>query len=111
MEDIQNIGITTGQLDANGYVTIWHIERGEWIKRSPIDAKEGIAYGALTFTPPSETSEVSEPMSEEAIEDRLISMSKSELRQMCVEQQVAHTSADTKQSLIERLIVKGVTFN
>jgi hypothetical protein len=111
MADIQNIGITPNQLDENGYLTVWSNDSGEWIKRSPIDAKEGIAFGSLSMTAPSDSGAASEPMSDDAVEDRLVAMTKTELRQMCVDEEVAFTAADTKTSLIQRLLVKGVTFN
>ena len=111
MADIQNISITPNQLDENGYATVYSVHRAEWVKRSPIDAKEGIASGAFSLTSPEEVGQQASPMSDDAVEDRLVAMTKTELRQMCVDQEVAFTAADTKTSLIQRLLVKGVTFN
>ena len=110
MEHAANIGIEERQLDANGYVTVWDVGQGKWIKRSPIDAKEGLATGALTRHAPEDEAE-QEPASESEIEDVLVSMTKSELQQACTDQNVAFTAADTKSSLIERLLVAGFTIS
>jgi len=107
-KDITNIGISQSQLDENGLVFLWHIEKQEWIKRVPIDARELIAAGEANMQgPDAEAGSTSkpDPVDHEAA---LAELSKAKLRDLCIEKEVPFVGTDTKASLIQKLLDCGV---
>lgn len=106
--NLEEIDIPTTSLDDNGLVTVWSKPEAKWIKRAPIDAKEGIAYGVLSLHAPDDEAQSPVNITTDSIEAYLAGMPKHELRKLCVDHGVSHTSADTKTSLIQRLLIAGV---
>jgi len=109
MVDIQNVSIAQSQLDENGLVFCWEIKQKKWVKRFPIDAREGIACGLMNLQGPDEGPHPNAKQSTaEDHEATFAAMSKSSLRTLCVKNEVQHGGADTKTSLIKRLISTGI---
>jgi len=107
-KDVSEVSISTHQLDENGLVACWLVEAKVWAKRSPIDAREGIAVGGINLTgPDGDVATSIERMSDNAIEAAFAAMSKSQLRQLCVANKVDHTGMDSKTSLVKRLVTSG----
>lgn len=107
MTDIQLVTIPTSRIDENGLVHCWSMKSSKWVKRSPIDVREGIANGSLALDKPGEEADKL-PASKSEQEEWLSQMSKSKLRDLCIQNDVDHTGSDTKASLIKRLINSGV---
>lgn len=108
MTDIQSISISQRQLDENGLVLCWLIGEGKWVKRFPIDAKEGIAAGTMNMIGPEDQPSPAKQDQAEDHEMAFAAMSKTRLRSLCVQHGVQHGGADTKASLIKRLISQSI---
>ena len=108
MKHVSDVSISTHQMDNNGLVACWVISEKVWTKRSPIDAREGVAFGSISLEgPDNDSSPSNERMSDNAIEAAFAAMSKSQLRTLCVANKVEHTGMDTKTSLVKRLVTSG----
>ena len=109
MTDIQSVHIAQSQLDENGLVFCWLIKDEKWAKRFPIDAREGIARGLMNMQGPDEGPHPdAKKATAEDYEVAFAALSKSALRTLCVKHGVQHGGADTKTSLIKRLITTGI---
>ena len=105
---VSEVTISTHQIDNNGLVACWLVDDKKWTKRTPIDAREGIALGAISLEGPgSDLSTSTKRMSDNAIETAFAAMSKSQLRTLCVANKVEHTGMDSKTSLVKRLVTSG----
>ena len=104
-----SVRIPPSAMDEHGLVFCWSIENKKWIKLWPIDAREGIGVGALSLEGPDDASggDNAPPPAEdrEALFGR---MPKATLRGYCVDNDVSHSGADTKVSLVKRLVDAGV---
>ena len=100
------VGIPQSSIDENGLAFCWSKDDKKWLKIWPIDARERIATGELSLDGPE--SQDAEPPSAEDLEAAFGTMPKATLRGYCVENNVTHTGADTKASLVKRLVDAGV---
>lgn len=108
MPDIQDIEINQHHMDDNGLVFVFEVQTQSWVKRTPIDAKEGVALGVFSLSGPQEGEQAEAAPSDRELEEALVAMTKGKLRSLCIEHSIDHTAADTKQSLIQRLVVAGI---
>lgn len=103
-----SVHIPQSAVDDNGLVFCWSNTDREWRKVSPIDAREGIGVGALSLQGPEEGEPAPEVPEPPARERAFGAMPKSKLRQLCIEHKVANSGADSKQSLVTKLVTAGV---
>lgn len=108
-KDISNVSISQSQLDKNGLVYLWLIDKKDWTKRMPIDAREMIAAGEANLTGPKdqESGESSKPEPADH-EAALAELSKPALRDLCMKNKAPFVAADTKRSLVQKLLDCGV---
>lgn len=98
-----------------GLATVWHNDNKEWKKLMPVDCYEGIAMGIYSTTAPDGTAPVAEVKSEgtapptnDELRKALGAKPKDQLRGLCDAKGVAWHTTDTKETLIEALVSKGV---
>jgi len=96
-------------VDANGLVFCWSKADEKWVKMWPIDARERIAAGELSLESPDDAGkgETAPPPAAD-LEAAFGAMPKATLRGYCMENNVDHSGADTKVSLVTRLVDAGV---
>lgn len=104
-----SVHIPPSAVDANGLVFCWQKDADKWIKLWPIDARERIAAGEVSLQGPDGAGdENNAPPPAEEREAAFGRMPKATLRGYCVDNHVDHSGADTKVSLVKRLVDAGV---
>ena len=103
------VGIPQSSIDENGLAFCWSKDDKKWLKIWPIDARERIAAGELSLESPDDAGkgETAPPPAAD-LEAAFGAMPKATLRGYCMENNVDHSGADTKVSLVTRLVDAGV---
>ena len=104
-----SVHIPPSAMDEHGLVFCWSVADKKWRKLWPIDAREGIGVGAYSLQGPDGVAEEDNaPPPAEDREAAFGAMPKATLRGYCVDNDVSHSGADTKVSLVKRLVGAGV---
>lgn len=105
------------RLDEHGLAWGWHNKLGKWVKRHPVDIPALVKCGELSHEPPESSGQPAlppgftsdGPPSKDSLEELFGRASKPELQDTCQDQGVDWQGADTKATLIAKLIQNGVT--
>ena len=110
-----NFTIPRRRVDKNGMVLVWNIELEKWQRLSPIDVREGLAHDPPVFSidgpggekAPDDKPEA--PPDRDDVEAALADMPESGLRGLCEQHHVTFTGSDSKENLIEKLIMAEIS--
>ena len=98
-----------------GLAWVWHVADAKWVKRFPVDVRALVTCGEVALKQPGEGNGLppghseAGPPSRDSLEALFSVADKPTLRDTCAENDVDWQGADTRETLVAKLIQNGVT--